>query len=49
VTRGMLVDELLASRETAVVVMSTHDADFARAVGADVIPFASLQSAGRVV
>jgi ABC-type multidrug transport system ATPase subunit len=49
VTRGMLVDELLALRETAVVVMSTHDADFARAVGADVIPFASLQSAGRVV
>ncbi|KAF1047447.1 MAG: putative ABC transporter ATP-binding protein YxlF [Xylophilus sp.] len=45
VARGVLIEELRALRGTTVVVMSTHDADFVGAVDADVLSFASLQSA----
>lgn len=49
VTRGVLIEALKALRNSTVVVMSTHDADFARAVGAEIIPFASLQPANHAV
>lgn len=42
-TRGVLIEELGALRDRAVVLMSTHDADFARVVGAEIIPFERLQ------
>lgn len=44
VARGVLIDELDALRPSTVVIMSTHDADFTRAVNAEIIPFSSLQS-----
>lgn len=47
VTRGAHVEELSALRDSAAVVMSTHDADFARAAGAEIVPFSSLQSHDR--
>ncbi|RZT98254.1 hypothetical protein EV681_0030 [Advenella incenata] len=38
----MLVEELSTLRNSTVVIMSTHDADFARTVGAEIIPFFKL-------
>ena len=43
-TRDVLAECLQALRERCVVLMSTHDAEFARMVGAGVIPFAELRA-----
>ena len=48
-TRDVLIARLRDMGRNAVVLMSTHDADFATAVGAEVIAFASLQGAGTPV
>lgn len=43
-TRDVLIAELRELKKSAIVVMSTHDADFAQAVGAKIIPFDNLQA-----
>ncbi len=46
-TRDVLIGRVRELRERAVVLMSTHDADFARSVGAEVLPFAVLHERAR--
>lgn len=45
-TREVLIGRLRDMSPRAAVLMSTHDADFATAVGAEIIPFAALQDMG---
>lgn len=47
--RGVLIERVLQSSANRVILISTHDAEFAHAAGAHVIPFEALQQGTRVV